>query len=291
MRVLIFGGAGMLGHKLWQGLRRRCDVYLTVRRESSYYGRFDLFDPDYLMGGIDVRRTEDIIAAFAWARPDVVVNAVGIIKQVKGSEDPLLSLEVNSLFPHRLALVCRARGARLIHFSTDCVFSGKDGRYTEESISDTSDLYGRTKYLGEIQGAWALTLRTSMIGREIETRLGLVEWFLAQKKGQCRGFSRAIFSGLTTQALTDVVADLIAKYPDVSGLYHLSADPISKYDLLQIINEVYGAGVTIERDAEFTCDRSLDSTRFRKVTGWRPEPWRDMIVRMSQDQTPYGMWG
>jgi dTDP-4-dehydrorhamnose reductase len=286
VRVLILGGAGMLGHTLWQRWCRRFDVFATVRKAASYYKTFDLFDPERLMGGVDIRRPDDVLAAFAWSRPDVVINAVGIIKQLKESEDPLLSLEINSLLPHRLALACRASRARLIHISTDCVFSGKAGRYTESSISDATDLYGRTKYLGEVHGQGALTLRTSIIGREIETCLGLIEWFLAQKGGRCRGFSRAIFSGLTTPAFADLLADIIVGHPTLHGLYQVSSDPISKYDLLHLVNEVYQLGVTIEKDDEFICDRSLDSTRFREATGWQPESWKAMIVEMHRDSTP-----
>lgn len=288
MRVLILGGAGMLGHMLWQRWCRRFDVFVTVRKAASYYAtQFGLFAPERLMGGVDVKRIEDVLAVFAWSRPDVVINAVGIIKQLKESEDPLPSLEVNALLPHRLALACRACGIRFIHISTDCVFSGKTGRYTEQSLSDAVDLYGRTKYLGEVHGEGSLTLRTSIIGREVETRLGLIEWFLAQRGGRCRGFSRAIFSGLTTLALADLLGDILVKHPTLHGLYHVSSDPISKYDLLHLVNEVYQLGVTIEKDDEFVCDRSLDSTRFRETTGWRPESWKAMIVEMHQDSTPY----
>jgi dTDP-4-dehydrorhamnose reductase len=212
---------------------------------------------------------------------------VGIIKQLRESEDPLLSLEINSLLPHRLVLACRASGARFIHISTDCVFSGKAGRYTERSISDATDLYGRTKYLGEVHGQGTLTLRTSIIGREIETCFGLIEWFLAQKGGRCRGFSRAVFSGLTALALADLLADLIVDHPTLHGLYHVSSDPISKYDLLHLVNEVYQLGTTIEKDDEFICDRSLDSARFREATGWQPGSWRSMIVGMNRDSTPH----
>ncbi len=287
MKVLIVGGAGMLGHMLWQRLRRRFDVFVTVRYPASYYRKFNLFDPERLMGGVDVRMYEDVLGALAWSQPDVVINAVGIIKQLKESDDPLLSLEINALLPHRLALACRACGARFIHISTDCVFSGKAGSYTEQSISDATDLYGRTKYLGEVHGQWALTLRTSIIGRELETCLGLIEWFFTQKGGRCRGFSRAIFSGLTTLALADLLVDIIIDHPTLNGLYHVSSDPISKYDLLRLVNDVYQLGVTIEKDDEFVCDRSLDSTRFRKATGWRPEAWKTMIVEMNRDSMPY----
>jgi dTDP-4-dehydrorhamnose reductase len=288
--VLVIGGAGMLGHKLWQVLRPRFDVFVTVRKAAGDYEGFKLFDTERVLGGVDVRRPDDLLAAFAWCRPDVVVNAAGIVKQREAAEDPIQSLEINALFPHRLAMLCRARETRLIHFSTDCVFSGKAGGYTEDSPSDATDLYGRTKLLGEVTTGGALTLRTSMIGRELETRRGLLEWFLGQRRGRCRGYARTVFSGLTTESLAAVVADVAERHPSLAGLYHVSAAPICKYDLLRLINEAYRLGVAIEEDDTLVCDRSLDSTRFRQATGWRPESWERMIATMRDDTTPYDAW-
>lgn len=286
-RVLVLGGAGLLGHKLYQILGRRFDVFATVRKPLSLYSRFGIFDRDRVQGEVDLRHAEEILKVFAWSRPDVVINAVGAVPQRAESQDPLLSLEINSLLPHRLALICRARGCRLIHISTDCVFSGEKGGYNEQSASDAQDLYGRTKYLGEVYGEGNLTLRTSFIGRELDSRHGLLEWFLSQKGKSCRGFSKAIFSGLTTVALAELVGDLIERHGELYGLYHVSADPISKYDLLCLINEVYDLGVRIEKDEVFVCDRSLDSSGFRKVTGWHPGSWRTMVVQMKNDAAAY----
>ena len=283
VRVLVLGGAGLLGHKLYQILRPRFDVFATVRKPASPYSRFGIFDPDRIQGEVDLRCVEPTLRVFAWSRPDVVINAVGAVPQRAESRDPLLNLEINSLLPHRLALICRARGCRLIHISTDCVFSGKKGGYNEQSASDAQDLYGRTKYLGEVYGQGALTLRTSFIGRELDSKYGLLEWFLSQKGKSCRGFSKAIFTGLTTVALAELVRDLIERHGELCGLYHVSADPISKYDLLCLINEVYDLGVRIEKDEEFVCDRSLDSSVFRMATEWQPPSWRAMVVQMKRD--------
>lgn len=287
VRVLVLGGAGLLGHKLYQILRPRFDVFATVRKPISFYSRFGIFDPDRIRGEVDLRCVEEILKVFVWSQPDVVINAVGVVKQRVESQDPLLNLEINSLLPHRLALICRARGCRLIHVSTDCVFSGKDGGYDEESASDAQDLYGRTKYLGEVCGEGALTLRTSFIGRELDSKHGLLEWFLSQTGKRCRGFSKVIFSGLTTVALAELVGDLVESHRELCGLYHVGADPISKYDLLCLINEVYDLGVRIEKDEEFVCDRSLDSSRFRSATGWQPASWRAMVAQMKKDVAAY----
>ncbi len=288
MRVLVLGGAGLLGHKLYQILGRRFDIFATVRKPSSYYSRFAFFDPDRIQGEVDLRCVEAALKVFAWSRPEVVVNAVGAVKQRFETQDPLLSLEINSLLPHRLALICRARGCRFIHVSTDCVFSGQNGGYSEQSASDARDLYGRTKYLGEVCGDGALTLRTSFIGRELDSKHGLLEWFLSQKGKSCCGFSKAIFSGLTTVALSELVGDLIESHTELCGLYHVGGDPISKYELLCLINEIYDLGVRIEKDEEFACDRSLDSSSFRKATGWQPASWKTMLVQMKNDGAAYG---
>lgn len=291
MRILILGGDGMLGHKLLQHFQPAHPVKVTLRRKRAAYEQFRLFNVQNVYAGVDVRSSDRILEVLADFRPEVVVNAVGIVKQRTAAKDSAPSLEINALFPHRLAVMCKAVGARLIHMSTDCVFSGRKGNYTEHDKADAEDLYGQTKFLGELHEPHCVTLRTSIIGRELSHKAGLMEWFLTQKGGRCRGFSRALFSGLTTQALAEVMANILEKYPGLSGLYHVSAEPISKYDLLQLMNEIYRLGVTVERDEDFVCDRSLDSTRFRQTTGWRPKSWRAMIEQMAVDPTPYDSWG
>ncbi|MGH9556269.1 MAG: dTDP-4-dehydrorhamnose reductase family protein, partial [Terriglobales bacterium] len=224
------------------------------------------------------------------ARPAVVINCIGIIKQLPEAQDPILSLTVNSLFPHRLQQLCRQMDARLLHFSTDCVFSGRRGNYTEDDVSDAEDLYGRTKFLGELDGPGSLTLRTSMIGRELRTRSGLVEWLLHNRRGKVRGFTRAIFSGLTTLALARIAAGVIERHPQLSGLYNLSSDPISKHDLLLLLREAYGLQVEIEPSPEPAIDRSLNSRRFREAAGFVPQPWPQMVAEMAHEPSPYESW-
>ena len=277
----------MLGHKLWLGLQDRFDVFATVRGEPSSYERFGLFDCDRLMGGVEARQMDDILRALAWARPDVVINCIGVVKQVKQAEDPILCLELNSLFPHRLAQACRACGARLIQISTDCVFSGKVGHCSEYSPCDPQDLYGRTKLLGEVGLEGTLTIRTSLIGRELGSQKGLLEWFLAQDGKECKGYEKAIFTGLTTIAFSKLLAEVIDSHRQLSGVYHVSSAPISKYNLLNLIKDIYGLDIDIRRDSDVACDRSLDSSRFRSAINWLPEPWDNMIQAMYDDPTLY----
>lgn len=223
-----------------------------------------------------------MIGVLARVRPDVVVNCIGIVKQQAASKDSIACLTVNSLFPHRLARLCQAMEARLVHISTDCVFSGNKGSYTEDDPSDALDLYGRSKFLGEVSGPGCLTLRTSIIGREIGSRQGLVEWFLAQAGGRVSGYTRAIFSGLTTLELARVIGLVLCKYPDLSGLWQVAGRPISKFDLLTILNQVYDTKVRIDPVDTPACDRSLVGDRFTQATGWRPDDWLTLLSNMRE---------
>jgi dTDP-4-dehydrorhamnose reductase len=278
----------MLGHKVWQECRQRFDAWAAIRSNAGLPD--GLFEPSRVLAGVDALHADSVVRAFSVARPDAVVNCVGVVKQSAAGRDVVTSLLLNALFPHRLAQLCRASGARLIHISTDCLFSGRKGGYVEDDTPDAEDVYGRTKLLGEVGDLPALTLRTSIIGRELRTRHGLVEWFLGQRGLTIRGFSRAVFSGLTTLQLARVIADMIERRPGLSSVYHVSAAPIDKYDLLCRLNSAYETGTTIEPWPEPAIDRSLDSTRFRRETGWLPPSWDSMIGEMAADPTPYDAW-
>ena len=287
MKVLILGGSGMLGHKLWQTLSPRFDTFATFRDAPQSYRSLDIFDETRMLGGIKAEDFKTVEQAFATVKPDVVSNCIGVVKQDASAKDPVTSITVNSLFPHRLAELCRGAGVRLIHLSTDCVFSGQKGNYSEADTPDASDLYGRSKLLGEVTAGNCLTVRTSMIGRELSGAHGLLEWFLSQAGKSARGFKRAVFSGFTTGTLARIIGDVIEKHQGLQGIYHVAAEPITKFDLLSLVNESYGLGVQIEEDETFLCDRSLDATRFRSATGWVPPSWHEMIELMKRDPTPY----
>ncbi|HXI13981.1 MAG TPA: SDR family oxidoreductase [Thermoanaerobaculia bacterium] len=289
MRVLILGSGGMLGHKLYQTLRERFEVFAAFRAASLYQG-LGLFDREHVVDGVDASNFDAIIGAMARVRPDAVVNCIGIIKQLAEANDPVRSLSINSLLPHRLAALCHAAGSRLIHISTDCVFSGRKGMYSEGDVSDAEDLYGRTKFLGEVAAPAGLTLRTSIIGRELYSTSGLVEWFLANRGKRVRGFTRAIYSGFTTIELSRLIARVISDFTDLRGMYHVSSEPISKYDLLLLAADAFDAGIEIDPDTSVNIDRSLNSDRFRLLTQFRPQTWPEMIGEMAADPTPYEQW-
>lgn len=291
-RILVVGAAGMLGHVLLSDLSARSglEVRGTVR---SIEGLDRWFPPDLLgriRDGVDAERFDTVLRALEAVRPDVVVNCIGVVKQRPAAKDPVISISVNSLFPHLLARACSKAGARLVHVSTDCIFSGGKGNYRESDPPDAADLYGRSKLLGEVDAAGCVTLRTSLIGHELAGRHGLVEWFLSQE-GAVKGFARAVFSGVPTVEMARIVAERIIPDDRLSGLYHVSSEPISKYDLLRLVAKEYGKRIGIGRDEEFACDRSLDSSRFREATGYRPPPWPELVARMRahfRDSPLYG---
>ena len=280
----------MLGHKIIQVLQRRFYVRATLRRDFSRYEYLKLFKREKTFESVDAANFGKFERILKTLQPDVVINAVGIIKQLPNSKDVINTLAINSIFPHRLAQAARRLKFRLITISTDCVFDGKKGNYKEEDISDARDLYGKSKNLGEVCEENCLTLRTSIIGREIETSHSLIEWFLSRRGGKIKGFKKAVYTGFPTIILADIIGDIIENFPDLQGLYHLSSEPINKFDLLNLVNKEYGLGITIEAEEDFAMDRSLDSTRFRRETGFKPQNWEEMIKIMAADPTPYDFW-
>ena len=272
----------MVGHRLWIALSGEHEVWATVRTEAAAVPELPSIDRTRICDRVDVTRSDHLWRSFERVRPEVVINCVGLVKQRAEANDEVLAITVNALVPHQVAELCRATGARMVHISTDCVFSGRGGSYTEDDRPDPEDLYGRTKLLGEVVRDPAITLRTSFIGRELRTRQGLTEWFLAQQ-GQVRGYTRSVFSGLTTHAFARAVIEHVLPHPELRGLYHVSSAPISKYELLDLMRRLYGREIQIIPGAAPVCDRSLDSTRFRKATAFRPTGWEQMIQEMASD--------
>lgn len=287
MRILILGGDGMLGHQLFKHLQSGHEARVTLRQDIESYAEFGIFNSQNSYDIIDVRNIERLIEVLTDFRPQAVVNAVGIVKQRPAARESIPSLETNAIFPHRLALLCKAIDARMVHLSTDCVFSGNKGNYQESDRSDAEDLYGRSKFLGEVHDSHCMTLRTSMIGRELTRKQGLLEWFLVQKK-VVKGFRNAIFSGFTTMELSRIIENLLVNHPEASGVYHVSSDPISKFNLLVLIKEKMDLAVEVIPDEAVRCDRSLDSSRFRREFSYIPPTWEFMIEELHKIITGEG---
>lgn len=277
----------MLGHKLVQIWNESFDVWTTIRGNFKDYQKFKVFKPQKTLENIKVENINSIKEAIEQIKPEVIVNAVGIIKQIPSAKDVIKTLTINSIFPHQLVELAQEFQSRLINISTDCVFSGSRGNYSETDIPDAHDLYGKSKQLGEIVADNCLTLRTSIIGRELTTSHSLVEWFLSNREKKVKGYKNAIFSGFPTVILADIIADLIENHPELNGLYHVSSEPTNKYDLLNLIKDAYRIEIEIEPFEDFEIDRSLNSERFRAATGFKPMDWQNMIQKMADDNELY----
>lgn len=281
MRVLVLGVSGMLGSAMLRFLAQGAglDVYGTVRRSVSVRRFFAPELSERILFGIDVENYDSLARVFCEVKPAVVVNCIGLIKQLVDADDPVRELVINAMLPHRLARLCSLGGARLVHVSTDCVFSGTKGNYLESDSPDATDTYGMSKFLGEVTYPHTVTLRTSIIGHELASAHSLVGWFLEQK-GQVKGYRRAIFSGLPTIEFARVVRDIVLPQSGLSGLYHVASAPIAKYDLLKLIAEIYGKVVEVVPDDKLVIDRSLDAKRFHLATGYVAPDWPELIKLM-----------
>ncbi|MBA4695774.1 MAG: SDR family oxidoreductase [Legionella sp.] len=281
MKVLILGGSGMLGHQLLTGLQKQHEVRVTLRETIRTYQSYGIFDETNSYYGIDLIQKEaldDVIVDF---KPDAIVNAAGVIKQRQPTNEITEHLEMNALFPHRLANLCKKFNIRLIHISTDCVFSGLKGQYTENDLSDAEDIYGKTKFLGEVLCDNVINLRTSFIGPELSRKTSLLEWYLAQT-GKIKGYNRVFFSGLTTLEISRVIHHLLTAHRSLSGIWNVSGQPISKYHLLLRLTQLLRRqDIFIEAYADLACDRSLNSQAFQETTLYMPPSWDRMLIELT----------
>lgn len=283
MNILVLGATGMLGNAMFRSMSKLPDALVSgsIRREDAR----KLFPPEHAARLVVIDDAEDIaqLARLLDAvAPDVVVNCIAVGRPAPA--DPLRSIRVYSVLPQRLSHLCRGAGTRLVQISSDGVFSGRRGAYSEDDIPDADDIYGISKLLGEVAGPHAVTLRTSIVGHELQSGSGLLEWFLAQQ-GQCRCFTRAIFSGFPTIVLADLVRDVVLPRPDLSGIYHLATKPISKFDLLQLVAKRYGKDIELIADDRDNPDRSLVADRFRKATGYVAPDWPELVEAMYRDRS------
>ena len=282
-RLLVLGASGMLGNAVlrWFAREPGYRVFGSLRSTATAARLHALCPQVELLTGCDVENSDSMLRLSARVRPQLVINCVGLVKQLAEVDDPLAAIPLNALLPHRLAAHCAAAGARLIHISTDCVFAGTRGAYREQDVPDAADLYGRSKLLGEVDAPHALTLRTSIIGHELSSQHGLVAWFLSQQ-GQVRGYRRALFSGLPTVELARVIQQHVLPHPELHGLYHVASAPISKHELLGLVAAAYGRDTGIVPDDALVIDRSLNADRFAAATGYRAPEWPELVRRMRE---------
>jgi len=280
-KIFVLGANGMLGHVLFTELskQKKFEVYGTVLNLKGLAKWFPVDLVTNVKGNIDVNNFESVIRIFRALKPSIVLNCIGLIKQLPSANDAIKAITLNALLPHRLAQLSQEIGARMIHFSTDCVFSGQKCNYNESDFSDAKDLYGRTKFLGEVNYPHTFTFRTSIIGHELASQNGLVEWFLAQEKN-VNGYTKVIYSGFPTVEIANILTNSVIPHPELHGVYHVSSDPISKYELLKLIVEQYQKKINIIPYGKKVTDMSLDSTRFRQATGYTPPAWPELVKKM-----------
>jgi dTDP-4-dehydrorhamnose reductase len=287
MRICIFGGSGMLGHQLWRSFHKEHEVWVTLRRSSKEYAQWGLFEEKRTVYPINILEENELLEIFKRAKPELIINCIGVIKQAEESKDTLKSLEINSVFPHRLAQTAGRFGIRVLHVSTDCVFNGRKGNYSEKDPSDAEDVYGRTKFLGELDYENALTLRSSIIGHELETKNGLIEWFLSQNGKTIKGFTNAVYSGFTTIEFARIIAWILESGKNIRGVWQVASAPISKFELLNIAKVKYSWGGGIIPEDRFHCNRSLNGERFHVFSGYSAPTWESMLGELAADRDFY----
>jgi dTDP-4-dehydrorhamnose reductase len=290
MKIVVLGGRGMLGHKIFHSLLKDhpetvCTVSGRLNRER--YNSIGLFQSGQVIEHVNAMDTGEMRSLLEQIRPHFVINCIGVIKQRPEARAALPSIQINSLLPHQLALWTASWGGRVIHFSTDCVFSGRRGGYTEASFSDAEDLYGRSKFLGELAEDNAVTLRTSIIGRELDHFASLLEWFLRNPSTTVSGYTRSIYSGVTTNELSRIVGDIISRKPELSGVFQVASEPISKYELLLKIRKAFARTTEIVPDDREKIDRSMSGAKFHDATGYTAPGWDDLVNDLASDPVPY----
>ena len=279
-RILILGSTGLLGSTILKYFSEHTKLkcFGIVRKNSDkkkleFIKKIKLFKVDY-------ENKNHVSKVFAKVKPHLIINCIGVVKQIVKDNKISEIIKVNSYLPHHLSeLANKHKKVRFIHFSTDCVFSGLEGNYKENDFTDANDIYGKSKILGELSISNFLTLRTSIIGHELKTNYSLLDWFLAQKT-VVKGYKNAVFSGLTALEISKVLNKYVIPNKNLRGVYHLSGKSINKYDLLEIIKRVYKKDIKIMIDKKTKINRSLNSNLFQKVTGYKPKDWTKLIEEM-----------
>lgn len=291
MRIAVLGAGGMLGHKVYEVLRAEYpDTFAVFRKCPAHYSRLPLFDHQHMRGAFDARQFSKFDGYLRSLQPDLVINCIGLTTRKLGEQRESDILVVNSVLPHKLKEWCEANGASLIHFSTDCVFSGKSGPYSQSDLRDAKDLYGQSKALGEVEGVKCLTIRSSIIGLEIEGKTELLEWFLSQKGREVRGFSRVMYSGVTTLTMAQTVLKLLQANTPLSGIQQLASQPISKFDLLSLANEIFGNRCSIRSVETPESNKVLIPSDYFNKNDVHTPSWRQQLQAVADEVVKYERW-
>lgn len=284
MRILILGGNGMIGHKIFQVIsNKHLDTWVLFKKSFNDISFNEIFNKTNIIDNFDLSNFHKLSTLLNNLKPEVIINAVGITIRRGIDNIPSKSIQINSALPHFINEWVILNNKRLIHFSTDCVFSGDQGSYTENSIPDARDIYGKSKALGEVSSKNTLTLRGSMIGREIENKTELLEWVLSQRNKQLKAFSNVIYSGITTIRMAKLVLKIIEEFPQMHGIYNVSSECISKYDLIKLFVKEFNISIDIISDDSYISKKDLDSTKFYNELGIDKPNWNDLIIELIND--------
>lgn len=273
MKVLILGVNGMLGFTLLNHLNTKKNIFLSGTTKDK---KFNKNLPNKIYKDINAENFSLLKKKIKLITPDVVINCIGIVRSEVKKNNIKKVIKINAELPNFLNQISNRYNFRLVHISTDCVFSGKKGGYLEKNLPDPTDFYGKSKLMGEFNSNNNIIIRTSIIGHETKHKRGLLEWFLKQKSS-VSGFSRAYFSGLTTLELSKIIFEKILFNNELTGLYHVSGKRINKYNLLKKIKKIYNKKIEIKKDTKFKIDRSLDCTKLKKRTNYKIKSWDKMI--------------
>ncbi len=288
MRVLVLGVAGMLGHKVFRTFTDAgVDTWGTLRQGKQNYKKWPFLQSAKVVGDVDVT-TSQLQTILNEIKPQFVINCVGLTIRKENSSDERANIKLNALLPHEIEFWCRNNNAKLLHYSTDHVFNGQKGDYTEESPKDAADVYGQSKSLGEVNHSeFALTLRSSIIGRELDRKTELLEWFLAHRGKSAKGYTRSIYSGVTTNYLAELSLRIVKEQPKLSGLLQPTSVPISKFELLKKINATFRLGIELQADDKVVVNNTLLANKFNAVTGWTVPAWDQLVDDLARDSVFY----
>lgn len=287
MKILVLGGSGMWGHQAFLKLANhfgRENVACTLRKSRNHYDKIKIFQNATVYDFVDFTNFDKASEVLSNFKPTWIINCVGLTPRKYDIKNEQLFYQMNSDLPQKLTKWVKDNNSKLIHFSTDCVFTGKKGEYTEKDTPDAQDVYGKSKAQGEIKSSQVLTYRLSKIGREIEGKTELVEWLLSQKGKAVQGFSKAMYSGVTTNFMAAELIRVIENFPEIEGLYQVSSPKISKYELLKLLNQVYACGVEIQEKTDYSVDKSLNCDLYAEATGFKKPDWLEMIKAMKNEE-------
>ena len=284
MKIIVLGASGLIGSYMFRELSKTFETFGTIRKSKIKYKDIALFKSNKIIDNIDILNLDNLNKLLESLKPNIIVNCIGVTKR-KISDNLLDVIKINSIFPHELVKWGLINSARIIHFSTDCVFNGLTGNYNEKSNTNAFDIYGKTKALGEIQYDNCLTIRSSFIGRELFDKTELLEWVISNNGKKIKGFKKTMYSGVSALFLSKFIKNIINDHIKLNGLFQLSTDiPISKYDLICLIRDCFDLNIEIiPENNKYHCP-TLDNSKLKNKMNFEIPSWKEMLVELKNNK-------